>query len=111
MAFPADGGIEVAVSARSLLCPPGWAGIVDCGDAATVTVPTGDWARVMRERLRGLPVEILTDSDRLRTVLPFTEVLGPASLAYLDEYDFRPAGLDTIDVAPANAPKNIIRAE
>lgn len=98
MAFPADGDVEVAVSARSLLCPPGWVGIVALGDAAIVTVPAGSWAGIVRKVLHGLPVGVLTDSDRLRAVLPVAEVLGPASLAYLDECDFQPAGLDSVDV-------------
>ncbi|MGW3607961.1 hypothetical protein [Micromonospora sp. NPDC005161] len=69
MAFPADGGVEVAVSARSLLCPPGWVGIVALGDAAIVTVPAGSWAGIVRKGLHVLPVEALTDFDRLRAVL------------------------------------------
>ncbi|SEK06142.1 GNAT acetyltransferase [Micromonospora phaseoli] len=100
MAFPADSDVDVAVSTGSWLCPPGWIGIVALGDAAIVTVPAGGWAGVVREVLQGLPVEVLTDSDRLGAVLPVAEVLGPASLAYLDEGDYRPAGLDTVDVVP-----------
>src|SRR4051812_31983326 len=92
MAFPADGGVEVAVSTRSLLCPPGWVGIVALGDAAIVTVPAGSLAGIVREVLHGMPVGVLTDSDRLRAVLPVAEVLGPASLAYLDGCHFQPAG-------------------
>ncbi|MEV6816859.1 GNAT family N-acetyltransferase [Micromonospora sp. NPDC051296] len=101
MAFPADGGVDVAVSGRSRLCPPGWVGIVAVGDAAIVTVPADNWAETVRKVLVGLPVEVLTDADRLRAVLPVTEVLGPASLAYLDEGDFQPAGL-TVDVVPGD---------
>lgn len=100
MAFPAGGGVEVAVSARSWLCPPGWVGIVALGDAAIVTVPAEGSAGIVRTALQRLPVEVLTDSHRLRAVLPVAEVLGPASLAYLDERDFRPAGLESVDVAP-----------
>jgi hypothetical protein len=98
MAFPADGGVEVAISARSLLCPPGWVGIVALGDAAIVTVPAGSWAGIVRKVLHGVPVRVMTDPDRLRAVLPVAKVLGPASLAYLDECDFQPVGLDTVDV-------------
>lgn len=100
MDFPVGGGVEVAVSARSRLCPPGWVGIVGLGDAAVVTVPTGRWAGIVRTVLHELPVGVLTDADRLRAVLPIAEVLGPASLAYLDECDFQPAGLDSVDVVP-----------
>ena len=93
MAFPADGdGVEVAVSAGSRLCPPGWVGIVALGDAAIATVPVVSWAGIVRNVLDELPVAVLTDADRLRAVLPVAQVLGPASLAYLDECDFQPAG-------------------
>ncbi len=63
-------------------------------------MPTGSRAGILRKRLRGLPVEVLTDPDQLRAVLPFTEALGPASLAYLDECDLQPAELDTVDAIP-----------
>ncbi|MEU9828504.1 GNAT family N-acetyltransferase [Micromonospora chersina] len=104
MAFPADGGVDVAISARSLLCPPGWVGIVALGDAAIVTVPSDSWAGIVRKVLHGLPVELLTDPDRLRAVLPMAEVLGPAGLAYLAECDFQPAGLDSVDVVRGEHP-------
>ncbi|MFI6160655.1 hypothetical protein ACIA59_11965 [Micromonospora haikouensis] len=55
MAFPADGGVDVAASARSLLCPPGWVGIVALGDAAIVTVPTGSRAGTLRKRCAVCP--------------------------------------------------------
>ena len=85
MAFHDEGGVEVAVSASSLLCPPGWVGIVVLGDAAIITAPTGSQATTVRTMLHDVPVEVLTDCDRLRAVLPIDEVLGPASLAYLGE--------------------------
>ncbi|MFG2107703.1 GNAT family N-acetyltransferase [Micromonospora chersina] len=100
MAFPADGGVDVAVSTRSLLCPPGWVGIVVLGDAAIVTVPAGSTAGIVRQVLHGLPVGVLTYPDRLRAVLPIAEVLGPASLAYLDRCDFPPAGAGLVEVIP-----------
>ncbi|WP_433532840.1 GNAT family N-acetyltransferase [Micromonospora sp. CA-263727] len=100
MAFPADGGVDVAVSAGSRFCPPGWVGIVALGDATLVTVPARNWAETVRKVLLGLPVDALTDADRLRAVLPVVEVLGPASLAYLDADDFQPAGLDAAEVVP-----------
>ncbi|MEV4714179.1 GNAT family N-acetyltransferase [Micromonospora sp. NPDC049374] len=102
MAFPVDGGVGVAVSAGSRLCPTGWVGIVALGDAAIVTVPAGSRAGTVRAVLQGLPVEVLTDPDRLGAVLPVAEVLGPARLAYLDEGDFQPAGIDTVDVVAAD---------
>ncbi|MGC5053260.1 GNAT family N-acetyltransferase [Micromonospora sp. DT48] len=104
MAFPADGGVAVAASGRSQLCPPGWVGIVALGDAAIVTVPTERWVGIVRTALLGLPIEVLTDSERLGALLPVVEVLGPASLAYLDRGDFRPAGLATVEVVPGEDP-------
>ncbi|GIJ24651.1 GNAT family N-acetyltransferase [Micromonospora lutea] len=104
MAFPADGGVDVAISDRSQLCPPGWVGIVTLGNAAIVTVSADRWAGSVRTALLGLPVEVLTDPDRLRALLPVAEVLGPASLAYLDDGDFRAAGFHTVDVVPGDHP-------
>ncbi|MEU6024165.1 GNAT family N-acetyltransferase [Micromonospora sp. NPDC047134] len=100
MALPADGGVDVAVSAESRLSPPGWVGIVALGDAAIVTLPADNRAETVRGVLRSVPVEELTDPVRLRAILPVAEVLGPASLAYLDDGDFQPVGLDTVDVVP-----------
>jgi hypothetical protein len=102
VAFPSVGGVEVVVSAGSLLCPPGWVGIVALGDAAIVTVPTDDVIGVVREALDGLPVAAVTDPDRLRAAVPVIEVLGPASLAYLDERDHRPAEPAAVEEIPAN---------
>ena len=101
MAFHDEGGVEVAVSTSSLLCPPAWVGIVAMGDAAIITAPTGSQAATVRRMLHDMPLETLTDSDRLRAVLPIDEVLGPASLAYLDEGDFQPARPDDVEVVLA----------
>jgi hypothetical protein len=101
VAFPATGGAEVVVSAGSLLCPPGWVGIVALGDAAIVTVPAGEVAGVVREALDGLPVAAVTDPDRLRAALPVVDVLGPASLAFLDERDHRPPAPAAVAEIPA----------
>ncbi|MCZ7438120.1 GNAT family N-acetyltransferase [Micromonospora sp. WMMC241] len=100
MAFPAEGGVDVEVSAGSLLCPPGWVGIVALGDAAVVTVPSAGSVGMVRAVLRRLPVAELTDAGRLRALLPVADVLGPASLAYLDRSHFRPAASDDVPVAP-----------
>ncbi|QLQ35427.1 GNAT family N-acetyltransferase [Micromonospora robiginosa] len=103
MAFPAAGGVEVAASAGSLLCPPGWVGIMRLGDAAVVTVPSDGLVGTVREALRRLPVAELTDAGRLRALLPVAGVLGPASLAYVDENRFRPATSDEVGVVPGEA--------
>lgn len=100
MAFPAGGGLDVAVSAGSLLCPPGWVGIVALGDAAIATVPSAGSVAMVRAVLRRLPVAELTAVGRLRALLPVTEVLGPVSLAYLDERHFRPVASDDVPVVP-----------
>jgi len=67
-------------------------------DAAIMTVSADGGVGIVGKALHGLPVEMLTDPDRLCAVLPIAEQLGPASLAYLDERDFQPIGLDAVDV-------------
>ncbi|MEU8080254.1 GNAT family N-acetyltransferase [Catellatospora citrea] len=99
--FPAEGA-EVAVSERSLLCPPGWCGIVTLGNAAIVTVPADDIAELVRQRLGGQRVAALTDPERLCRALPVAEVLGPATLAYCDKRSFRPTDPGVLDVIPAD---------
>jgi hypothetical protein len=44
-------GIDVGVSARSLLCPAGWVGIVELGNAAIATAPDDDVAGIVRRAL------------------------------------------------------------
>ncbi|GAB4052490.1 hypothetical protein GCM10028775_34000 [Catellatospora paridis] len=98
--FPAE-GTQVVVSERSLLCPPGWSGIVTLGNAAIITVPADGIAELVRERLGGLPVAALTDPDRVCRALPVAEVLGPATLAYCDKRDFPPTDPGVTDAIPA----------
>lgn len=99
VAFTAD-SVGLAVSAGSMLCPPGWVGIVTLGDAAIITVPGDGLAAVVREAVDGLPVVAVTDPDQLRARLPVDEVLGPATLAYCDERTFRP-GPAAVEQMPA----------
>lgn len=82
--------VRVVVSPGSALCPPGWAGVVVLGDAALVTAPDPGTARLIEQGLGGLPTASLTDAYVLRNRLPVAEILGPASLAYLDAAEFRP---------------------
>lgn len=89
VAFASDGGVTVVVSPGSALCPPGWAGIVVLGDAGIATAPDDHTADVLRRALDRLPASAATDSTRVRTELPVTDVLGPATLAYLDAPEFR----------------------
>lgn len=99
--FPAEGS-EVVVSERSLLCPPGWSGIVTLGNAAIITVPAEGIAELVRQRLGGLPVAALTQPARVCRALPVAESLGPATLAYCDERSFRPTDPGVMDVIPAD---------
>lgn len=89
---------DVVVAPGSLLCPPGWAGIVRIGDAAVVTAPDARSAEALGEAARILSYEELTDPVRLGVTLsgtaPVLDVLGPASLCYLD------GGRDTFVPAP-----------
>ncbi|WP_328606907.1 GNAT family N-acetyltransferase [Amycolatopsis sp. NBC_00345] len=100
VAFPAEGGAHVVVSAGSLLCPPGWVGIVSVGDAAIVTVPAPGLLDVMREAGAGLPAAALTDPDRLRRAVPVAEVLGPGTLDYCDERTFQPTTPNATETIP-----------
>ncbi|SED80084.1 Protein N-acetyltransferase, RimJ/RimL family [Streptomyces sp. 2224.1] len=87
--FPCSGGVVIAVSAASGLCPPAWAGIVRLGDAALITVPDETEALLCRRALVDTPVESLMRPSTLRALLPVVDVLGPAALAYLSKDDFR----------------------
>jgi hypothetical protein len=82
--------VRVAASPGSLLCPPGWAGIVVLGGEALATAPDPGTARLIEQALGGLPAASLNDAYLLRSRLPVAEILGPASLAYLDQAEFSP---------------------
>ncbi|MDT0347206.1 GNAT family N-acetyltransferase [Streptomyces litchfieldiae] len=91
VSFPPRGGLAVAVSPDSGLCPPSWAGIVVLDGAAIATAPTAHAAGVLRAALGALPVASLTDLAMVRTRVAVADVLGPATLAYLSPAAFRPA--------------------
>jgi hypothetical protein len=95
-------GIDVAVSPQSLLCPPGWVGIVVLGDAAIATAPDDSAAELVRRALRGLPATAMTDPAAVRDRLPIGRTLGPATLAYCDPATFRPADPSTARTIPAD---------
>jgi GNAT superfamily N-acetyltransferase len=97
-----DKAVDVAVSPGSLLCPPGWVGVVALGSAVIVTVPDDDVAAVVRRGLGDLPTTALTDPAVWRRVLPVDDTLGPATLAYCDAAGFRPAGSGTVEMIPAD---------
>ncbi|MDX3577838.1 GNAT family N-acetyltransferase [Streptomyces sp. FL07-04A] len=88
--FSSSDGVNVVVSPGSRLCPPLWTGIVVLGGAGIVTVPSVQVAKLMAGASRKLSDEELVDEDRLREVLQVLDVLGPASLFYLDRADFMP---------------------
>ncbi|MFE4217863.1 GNAT family N-acetyltransferase [Streptomyces sp. NPDC056844] len=88
--FPSNGGVAVAVSPGSQLCPPSWAGIARLGDAAVVTAPDDSQAILLRHALAEVKVEHLVRSSTWQATVPVVEVLGPAALAYLSKDGFRP---------------------
>ncbi len=91
LAFGPAGHISVVVAPRSRLCPPSWVGIVVLGQAAIVTAPTERLARLLVDVLAPLQPEAIADLGELNAVLPVIDALGPATLAYVDAADFRPA--------------------
>jgi RimJ/RimL family protein N-acetyltransferase len=88
--------ISVAVSPRSYLCPPGWAGVVVLGDAILATAPDHETARQVEQSLSGLPAASLADTEVLSSRLRVAEMLGPATLAYMDPAEFRPQPGDAV---------------
>ncbi|MGW9119330.1 GNAT family N-acetyltransferase [Streptomyces sp. NPDC055663] len=90
VSLPTNGGVAIAVSPGSRLCPPSWAGVVRLGDAALITVPDEVQASLFGRVLAEVKVECLVRSSTLRSRMPVLEVLGPAALAYLSKDDFRP---------------------
>lgn len=104
--FAAPGAVVIAP--RSRLCPPGWSGIVRIGDAAVVTAPDARCAEALGAAVRRPAYAELTDPVQLGAALsgtaaPVLEVLGPATLSYLDRDSFVPA-------LPAEAGTTVERA-
>ena len=95
-----DSGVEVVVSPASLLCPPGWVGIVALGGSAIATAPDAHSAEGLRQALHGLSAAQTIAGGSL----PAAETLGPAILAYCDPAGFRPAPFRTVEVIPADHP-------
>jgi hypothetical protein len=88
VAFPAA-GLAVVTSGESLLCPPGWAGIVVLGPSGIATVPGDD----LIPALADLPADL----HRLPARFAPAPTLGPATLSYLDRRDFRPAATAAVE--------------
>ncbi|MFJ8885839.1 GNAT family N-acetyltransferase [Streptomyces sp. NPDC102402] len=84
------GAVNVVASPGSRLCPPLWTGIVVLGGAGIGTVPSMEAAQLLADAASKLSCEELVQEDRLREVLPVLDVLGPASLLYLDRAGFLP---------------------
>ncbi|MEV4579826.1 GNAT family N-acetyltransferase [Nonomuraea jabiensis] len=100
--FPANGDVKVVVSPGSSLCPPGWTGVVALGGAILATVPDAALAEPVRS---ALPDPGDTGLARIPELLPVLDVLGPATLAYLDAGDFVPAPATAeVDRLPADHP-------
>ena len=98
-----ESAFGVAVAPRSLLCPPGWVGIVVLGSTVMATAPDGRTAEIVQRALNGLPAAAMTDLAMVRGRLTVDEVRGPASLACCDRADFRPAGSDAaVETVPAD---------
>ncbi len=81
--------VSVAVAPQSRLGPPGWCALVTIAGAVIATAPDLGSARAVEQELGGLPAESVTDAGVLAARLDIAEILGPASLAYLDPGDFR----------------------
>jgi GNAT superfamily N-acetyltransferase len=97
--------VRVTVSRQSLLCPVGWVGIVVIDGAAIATAPASGIAQTVQDALATVPVASLTDPAVLGARLPVREMLGPASLAYLDAGEFRPhGGQDAAEAIPPRDP-------
>ncbi|MFD8633370.1 GNAT family N-acetyltransferase [Streptomyces sp. NPDC059533] len=98
VSFAPSGGVDVVVSPRSGLCPDGWVGAVALGGSAIVTAPSDGVAVLVRDALRRLPVEAVTDAALVRRVLPVARVLGPAALSYVSPAGFRPVEVGALGV-------------
>ncbi|MGI5217678.1 GNAT family N-acetyltransferase [Nocardia sp. CA-290969] len=96
----------MAISPRAMICPNGWAGFIVLQGRAIVTAPSVSAFAAIRDAMPELSVEDLVDPEKLGCFLPLAEVLGPATLAYLDEHDFRatPPGSVSVERISAEHP-------
>ncbi|WP_433440883.1 GNAT family N-acetyltransferase [Nonomuraea sp. CA-141351] len=98
--FPTSGEVSVVVSPGSWLCPPGWTGVIALEGAILATVPDAGLVEPLRNALLHLGG---IDLARLPELLPVLDVLGPATLAYLDAGDFIQADAP-VESLPAGHP-------
>ncbi|WP_432986144.1 GNAT family N-acetyltransferase [Dactylosporangium sp. CA-233914] len=96
-----ESAIEVVASPQSLLCPPGWVGIVALGRAVIATAPDDDTAEIVKHALADLPATAVIDPAPVRDRLPVKETLGPATLAYCDAAGFHPAESSAVETISA----------
>ena len=62
----------------------GWVRVVALGDAACVSLPPSASARVHDLQQRGLDVDLTDPAVVAKVIGPVEEVVGPATLAFLD---------------------------
>lgn len=84
-------GVRVVVAPASLVCPPGFVGIVTIGDGALVAAPDETLAGALRIHLAGREIGELTEPALFADGFVVDTVLGPARLAYASTDTFRPA--------------------
>jgi GNAT superfamily N-acetyltransferase len=94
VSFDPAGSVAVVVSPESWMCPPGWVGVVLLDGSAIVAAPNRAAAAQIEAAFSGLAVEALVDTETVGALLPVADVLGPATLGYLGEHDFRPAQVE-----------------
>lgn len=82
--------VRVTVSPGSRLCPGGWAGLVVIMGAVLATAPDEHTADVLQQALGTVSPASVTSAVVLAGKLDVADILGPATLAYLDPVDFRP---------------------
>jgi hypothetical protein len=106
VSFAPAGSVSVVVSPRSRMCPPGWVGVVVLGGSAIVTVPSESAAAVVCQAFAGMSVAAVADADAVCSVLPVSQVLGPAVLAFVAADGFRPTspGLLVVEQLQAQHP-------
>lgn len=106
VSFSSAERVNVVTAPRAMICPPGWAGFVVLQGRAIVTAPSPAAAVAIRRAIAVLSDADLVDPEALGRVLPLAESLGPATLAYLDEPDFRVAvsNVVPVDRLPAGHP-------
>jgi RimJ/RimL family protein N-acetyltransferase len=74
------------------------------GNSGIASAPDAATARFLRESLTGRPLRSAVQAERWSGADGVVDVLGPASLAYLDEQEFRPATMaaDIAQLAPGH---------